>query len=148
MKKYMALVGSILMVSGICWGQAVSPACSGGHTITAKNGRIFCLSNEPMSWFAAHAWCHKNGRKMALRATVCADSTQNTCDNIAGTGDNTKYKWGFLNQRKDNSSIFRVNLVTGANPNTTTPVNRAVGSAKTGETSTYGGINDMFALCD
>lgn len=143
MKKHIALFCGALMFSNVCWGVTLS--CSGGTAVTAQNGTRLCRSDKALSWYASHGWCAKNGGKLATQDTACLG--QNKCNNIKNIGTATCV-WGFINKRSG-TTVYRVKLATSANIGSTQLLNRPVGSATTGETSTkYGAITDMCALCE
>lgn len=163
MKKYVLLFGGVLMLSGVsfadtpcedgseCDSDQYCPAdshvctkCEGGTVITAKNGTKFCKSNEPMTWWAANAWCFQNGGKLATIGRLCPGQSVGggTCTNMKILSYNA---WGFVNY-KDGNKVGRVHLKDGRN-GTTNPINRGVRNAE-GEKSSYGGIADMYAVCE
>ena len=148
MKKYIALVGGILVFANTGFAVPSVPTCKGGTIITGSDGTQFCKSNALMSWYAAHAWCYANGRRLATNKKACDKATpSNSCNNMKGSVSYTA--WGFVNYRSgsgNNQTCGRINLNDGQNGNTS-KLNRAVRNAS-GEVTDYGGITDMYALCE
>ncbi|MGN1091850.1 MAG: hypothetical protein ACI4RJ_05120 [Alphaproteobacteria bacterium] len=42
-----------------------------GIVIIKQNGHSFCLSNQVMNWYSAHAWCDSQGRHLATIHEAC-----------------------------------------------------------------------------
>ena len=141
MKQLIGLLCGCLVFSNSCFAYT---SCKGGTIIEGKDGTAFCKSNALMSWYAAHAWCYANGGRLATNQNVCNKATPSgTCNNMVSRIDYSA--WGFVNYRSG-TSCGRVNLKDGSNGNTQ-KLNRAVRNAS-GEVTTYGGITDMYALCE
>ena len=141
MKKLIGLLCGCLVFSNTCFA---TPSCKGGTIIKGKDGTEFCKSNALMSWYAAHAWCYANGRRLATNQKACNKAAPSgTCTNMVDSIDYTA--WGFVNYRSV-ANCGRINLKDGTNGNTQ-KLNRAVRNAS-GEVTTYGGITDMYALCE
>ena len=144
MKKWIILLCSSLIFSNTCY--AVS-SCRGGTIIKGKDGTEFCKSNALMSWYAAHAWCYANGGKLATPQKACGKNPGGSCDNMANS---VSYNaWGFINYKKKNNQIYqhgRVHL-QDKRYNNSDKLNRGVRNAS-GETHNYGGVTDMYALCE
>ena len=78
--------------------------CEGGQEFQgAENGHYYCASSPLMTWWAAFAWCQKQGRHLASLDEACAGFMNATggvaCPNmkvaktISGTSLSTSYKW-------------------------------------------------------
>ena len=142
MKKYLGLFCGCLIFSNACFAYT---SCKGGTIIRGTNGIEFCKSNALMSWYAAHAWCYANGGRLATNQNACnkAAPDNKICTNMVGSVNYTA--WGFVNYRSG-TSCGRINLKDGTNGNTQ-KLNRAIRNAS-GEVTDYGGITDMYALCE
>ena len=145
MKNYIGLFCVCLLASHIESATALTWAetCQQNDGTPIKDGQ-FCKSNKPISWVAAHGWCHALGGRLASQATACPTVGGGKCPNMKGAFSTSI--WFLINKKDGSTKFYRVRTSDGSY-NSSTPVNRAVGSAS-GETSTYGGISDMYALCE
>ena len=143
MKKWVTLLCGCLFFSNTC---SADITCNGGEIITASDGTQFCKSSVVMSWYAAHAWCFANGMRLATNQKLCGyKNLSGTCTNMVNS---VHYNaWGLVNAKNGTTKHGRVHLKDGRD-NYSEPINRAVGDAPTGEYSKFGGITDMYAICE
>ena len=79
--KNTALIFILIMIFSIS-AQAQQRNCRGGSEFQGfENGHYYCKSRENMTWWAAFAWCQKQGRRLA--------SLDEACNTIANTTDDT-----------------------------------------------------------
>ena len=114
MKKILFILLITLSV-GIFAKPSVAGTCNGGVEFEgAVNKHTYCRSSTSMTWWAAFAWCKKQGRELASMNQLCVDwagATGNTaCPNMVVLG---KELWGWSANPSDSSYAFGVNLSSG-----------------------------------
>lgn len=113
MKKILLILLITLSV-GIFAKPSVAGTCNGGVEFEgAVNKHTYCHSSTGMTWWAAFAWCKKQGRELASMEQLCVDwagATGNTaCPNMVVGKD----IWGWSANPSGSSSAFSVNLSSG-----------------------------------
>ncbi|MBQ9089583.1 MAG: hypothetical protein IJY58_00840 [Alphaproteobacteria bacterium] len=79
MKKLLLILALTVVLPSMAYAK-----CDGSTEIEGKNKHVYCLSDKPMNWWSAFAWCKANERPLATMAQAC--NNQNwveKCSNIA-----------------------------------------------------------------
>ena len=94
---------------------SVAGTCKGGKEFQgAVNGHTYCRSGSGMTWWAAFAWCKKQGRELASIDQLC-DSWNGAigsdiCSNMKV--DQSGY-WGWSANPIGSSRAYYFNLTSG-----------------------------------
>ena len=125
-KTILAILMAIVATSAFAEGK-----CKGGDPFEGVNdGHEYCISKATMTWWAAFAWCQRQGRHLASLKEVCEGwhgATENAdCGNLVKSGDPNKWCWTATPHGSTNA--YRVN-------------------AGFGNINSYGRDPGNFALC-
>ena len=103
----------ICLTVGIFARPVVAGTCEGGSEITAQDNHQFCVSSASMTWWAAFAWCKRQGRELATLQQACDDwygaTGDSACPNLVVGTD--KYVW--TANPYGASNAYNVNLSSG-----------------------------------
>jgi hypothetical protein len=108
----------ILFTLLICMSIFAKPSfagtCNGGEEFKGVvNGHTYCRSQAQMTWWAAIAWCKKQGRELASMDQLCdwknvAGDT--SCPNMKVSGVE---HWGYSSSPSGAEAAFFVNMLHG-----------------------------------
>lgn len=76
------IVSLLTITSAIAAEDPVAgPTCTGGHYVTAGNGRQYCQSDNTMNWWSAASWCEGQGRRLVSVGEICPEfnNGENNC---------------------------------------------------------------------
>lgn len=112
MKKFLFILLITISV-GIFAKPSFAGTCEGGVEFDgAVNNHTYCRSSTGMTWWAAIAWCKKQGRELASMDQLCnwgGITGADACLNMkVGTG-----LWGWSANPSGSSYAFTVNLSSG-----------------------------------
>ena len=113
MKKFL-LILLITISVGIFAKPSFAGTCEGGVEFDGTvNGHTYCRSSTGMTWWAAIAWCKKQGRELASMDQLCNDwggaTGADACPNMKVGKDLN----GWSANPSGSSNAFYVNLSSG-----------------------------------
>ena len=113
MKKILFIL-CICVSFGVFSTTSYAGKCEGGVEFPGLvNNHTYCRSKVGMTWWAAFAWCKKQGRELASVKQIC-DSNGATsagqCDNVA----EGVMGWLWSANPKSSTSAFRISKETGS----------------------------------
>ncbi len=120
MKNKIALYVSVIALCACFATPAVSDTtvsctttCDGGKCFTgAVDGHEFCRSSSTMTWWAAFAWCERQGRTLATVEQICGDTRGGTsCENAINTQSSVT---AWTANPSGSNGAFLVSLSSGA----------------------------------
>ena len=118
MKKILLIVMMIFVLGSV----SAQAKCDGGEPIKGANTHEYCLSSKGMTWWSAHVWCEKQGRKLVTMNEACIDwhgSTGDFCPNLK-VG---KERWVWTANPYGSDGAFHVNLSFGRIQNAGSRIN-------------------------
>lgn len=123
MKNKTALYASVIALCACFATPAVSDTtvectktCDGGKCFKgAVNDHEYCRSSTSMTWWAAFAWCERQGRTLTTVQQACVDwygaTGTSACPNMANTQGDI---WAWTANPSGSKYAFNVNLSSGS----------------------------------
>ena len=92
---------------------SMAGTCNGGVEFQgAENGHTYCRSSTGMTWWAAIAWCKKQGRELGSMDQLCDrknGANDTSCPNMK---INIDFQ-GWSSNPNDSAMVFTVHLKSG-----------------------------------
>ena len=116
MRKFLISCAILMMSSVVRAQETITETCANGEgtIITGViTGHKYCMSNNPLNWWNAYAWCDALGRRM-FKLDDCACSASTNCNyrcaDLVGTGSQPVWT---ATPEITNGNSYRVVLSTG-----------------------------------